>query len=34
MSTSKHFMAPPMDVRVHGAIPEGSEGILTPEALR
>lgn len=31
---AQHFMAPKMDVRVHGAIPDGSEDIVTPEALR
>lgn len=31
---TQRFMAPTMDVRVHGAIPDGSEDILTPEALR
>ncbi|CAM9643073.1 unnamed protein product [Ectocarpus sp. 12 AP-2014] len=34
MTTSQQFMAPPMDVRVHGSIPEGTGDILTPEALR
>lgn len=34
MATSQQFMAPTMDVRVHGSIPEGTSDILTPEALR
>lgn len=34
MATQHRFTAPPMEVRLHGSIPEGSEDILTPETLR
>lgn len=30
----RRFAAPAMEVRVHGAVPEGGEIIVTPEALR
>ena len=33
-ASPQRFMAPPMDVRLHGSTPEGGETILTPEALR
>lgn len=33
-ASPQRFMAPPMDVRLHGPTPEGGESILTPEALR